>query len=738
MRPGNQLFYRMSTTVKKIDSNPLIVVVYVVLICLLVFIGYRVVRDGMNITQAYDNLVSKSVTKLRLLNKIRQDAQDVQNTTIHEVFHPKQLQPGEDATMGRKISEIDIDLLRYKPLLEDDRERALYKDLVDAWRVENSSADSLRRDKANEDQSFLFYENTERQAFTNFEEAMSPLRVYLFSGISDKDKVVGSPIFRYSVIVSVLLGLVILLLVLLGVLVVKNLRRQYAYQEELKNQEVAMEESRGFYKNLFEQSPLPKYLYDRETLRFQQVNASLIKLYGYSEEEFLKMTILEIVAEEFREIVRAKAASTESFVGKNYVRRNVKKNGEKIWVDVNLNDMFYQGQKSVLVVLNDITEKMRIEQQMRESEELYRSLFDKSPVPVLVSAQDNLEFLAVNDKAVEVYGYTQEEFCKLTVFDIRTEEYQSYLHDLIKNQPTDNVKSALVRHRKKNGEMITIELALDTITYKGRPAYLAIANDITQTMALQQQLLDEKLSRQIDITRATINAQEKERNELGRELHDNVNQLLATVKLYLETAMEMPQHNAEFLAKGKKIVNECINEIRKISKSLVPPSLGDLTLREALNELLTPLKLTKKKVVLNLVGLNELALSNELKISLFRMVQEQVANILKHSEATLISVSLTHKPLQLELQITDNGKGFDPLKKGRGIGLANISNRAAVLNGRVSINSAPGQGCKLSVHFDLAKQPRAESEYEEGRNIEKSDESVGLLEGEEEFGDLEM
>src|SRR5438045_2659577 len=106
----------MSTAIKKINTNPLIIVVYVLLICLLVFIGYRVVSDGMNITQAYDNLVSKSVTKLRLLNKIRQDAQDVQNTTIHEVFHPKQLQPGEDVARGRKISEIDIDLLRYKSL----------------------------------------------------------------------------------------------------------------------------------------------------------------------------------------------------------------------------------------------------------------------------------------------------------------------------------------------------------------------------------------------------------------------------------------------------------------------------------------------------------------------------------------------------------------------------------------------------------------------------------------------
>src|SRR5205814_5561177 len=112
-----------------------------------------------------------------------------------------------------------------------------------------------------------------------------------------------------------------------------------------------------------------------------------------------------------------------------------------------------------------------------------------------------------------------------------------------------------------------------------------LAEAIKEKHRLTDQINKQKINRQKEITRATIKTQEKERFELGRELHDNVNQILSTSKLFIENSLHNPDRQEEMLNRGKNLINSCIEELRKLSRFLAPPSLGDLTLRESIEEI---------------------------------------------------------------------------------------------------------------------------------------------------------
>jgi len=125
--------------------------------------------------------------------------------------------------------------------------------------------------------------------------------------------------------------------------------------------------------------------------------------------------------------------------------------------------------------------------------------------------------------------------------------------------------------------------------------------------------MKERVERQVAITRATIETQEKDREIVGKELHDNVNQMLATVKLYLAAYGSAPHVDEELLNKSRIIIDDSIEEIRRISRSMVPPSLGEVSLKESIDELTLLIPLSRKRIHLCLDQLNEAFISDALR-----------------------------------------------------------------------------------------------------------------------------
>jgi two-component system sensor histidine kinase UhpB len=222
--------------------------------------------------------------------------------------------------------------------------------------------------------------------------------------------------------------------------------------------------------------------------------------------------------------------------------------------------------------------------------------------------------------------------------------------------------------------------------------------DITDRRKLEAELAAQKINKQREITEATIQAQEKERTELGKELHDNINQILSTTKLYIDMALTETDIREELLQKTYRNISSAIEEIRMLSKSLVPPSLGDIGLKEAVSELIASLNISQRiKLTLKTTGIESVNMPDNLKLMAYRIVQEQVNNIIKHSRATTAEIKLAVSRKMFNITVKDNGIGFDAKRKSNGIGLSNITSRAELHNGKVDVVSSPGKGCTLKV-----------------------------------------
>ena len=236
-----------------------------------------------------------------------------------------------------------------------------------------------------------------------------------------------------------------------------------------------------------------------------------------------------------------------------------------------------------------------------------------------------------------------------------------------------------------------------------------VANLVTiiiESKKTEEKLLQLELNKQKLLAQAMIDAQEKERAEIGKELHDNINQILSTTKLYLELAKSDDKERLSLINRSAGNIHNAIREIRNISRSLVPSSIGDLGLMDSLVDLVESVQVTRTiQVNFRSVGNFDERLSDKTKLMIFRIIQEQVNNVLRHSGARnlLIELTLEETTGRIELNMTDDGKGFNPEKvRKKGLGLSNIRSRADLFGGKVTIQSAPGHGCKLRVQVPVA------------------------------------
>lgn len=352
----------------------------------------------------------------------------------------------------------------------------------------------------------------------------------------------------------------------------------------------------------------------------------------------------------------------------------------------------------------EITVQKKAEKLLLASEEQYRNLFNNNPCTIIIWSLDELTIEDVNHTAIELYGYSQEEFRKLTILDIRPEdEHEEFLEMLDFLRANDNYrKTKTWRHITKDGSKLYMEISSQHLFYNGKKCLLAIGNNITDKVQLENRLVKERQQIQKQVTDAVITGQERERSKLGQELHDNINQILASTKLYIECAMADVNKRGDLLERSKLQLDTAMEEIRKLSKTLAPPSLGENSLTQAIDDLLRDMpSLETMSIRKNWKNLKEDDLCEKLKLTIYRIIQEQLNNIHRHARASEISISITKDKNLLVLDITDNGVGFDPAVKRNGIGLKNISSRAELINGTAEIISSPGEGCNLCVQFKL-------------------------------------
>lgn len=382
--------------------------------------------------------------------------------------------------------------------------------------------------------------------------------------------------------------------------------------------------------------------------------------------------------------------------------------GNTLYVQIEgiaVRNLLLQKEECYITVI-DITERRQAELRLRETKERLEMALDAS---VAGTWQIDLrtELISLDEFSCEIYGLKNcdsvqniDSFVKMMHPDDRRHASKGFGEAISHKQDLDLeyriVKpDKTIAHISARGHVI--ENSENTMCFIG------ILIDITDRKRLEQEALRLKEEHQKNILAAVFRTQENERKRISEALHDSVSQLLYGIKLKLQD-YKRSDKDSEVYAELNTLIEKAVEETRDISFELAPSILADFGLTTTLEEMAKRLNTEKLKIQVKISGLRaRLDLNKE--VSVFRIVQELVNNVIKHACATELKIELTNKNNSLKISVSDNGKGFDTNSalSASGSGLHSIKNRLDLLNGAMSIQSSDGAGTTVTITFkDIA------------------------------------
>ncbi len=244
----------------------------------------------------------------------------------------------------------------------------------------------------------------------------------------------------------------------------------------------------------------------------------------------------------------------------------------------------------------------------------------------------------------------------------------------------------------------------------GAIAFTIIALVVILNLRTRKRLTQEKLSnltqkRNFEDLKALMAGEEKERARIARELHDGIGAELATVRMRFDRlqAHQVVESNRNEYNQALKQMADVSSELHRIAQNLMPELLIKFGLSTAISEFVSGVNaVSDLKIKLVIIGLNE-RLSPEFELAIYRIIQELISNVLKHSKATEVIVQISQRENALSITVEDNGKGFDTSNADQrfGLGLDNLSQRVRLYNGKLNIESNPQSGTSVFIEYDL-------------------------------------
>ncbi|TYP92153.1 PAS domain S-box-containing protein [Fodinibius salinus] len=342
--------------------------------------------------------------------------------------------------------------------------------------------------------------------------------------------------------------------------------------------------------------------------------------------------------------------------------------------------------------MNDITDKKEAQKKLRESEEKYRHIFKDNPEPMWIYNPDTLEFIEVNQAAVEHYGYTEEEFLGMTLADIRPPKDIEAMKQAVQQYQGQNSYSEEWVHLKKDGSKINVELSISNVKYKGNNFRLVLVNDVTEQKRVQEKMIQ-----------SVIEGENRERKRIAHELHDGLGQYLVAANMNFESVknnLGQLEHKRQNQFKmGMSLLKNALSETRSISYNLMPKAIADFGLATALKNMVQDFRKSTDIEFQFDYNCDELRLKDQAEINIYRIFQEITSNSVRHAECTKITMKLQLKEDSLNIVISDNGIGaeLNDQQKGSGLGLRGIKMRVSNLGGSLSIDTKPGKGMKTVI-----------------------------------------
>jgi PAS domain S-box-containing protein len=500
-----------------------------------------------------------------------------------------------------------------------------------------------------------------------------------------------------------------------------------------RERESAMERLRAANDRLtavFEASPLSFVILKPDGV-VTDWNPAAQRVFGWTAAEAIGRTLPFVPPERAGESaeLRRRAAMGESIAGVELRRR--RKDGAEIEVSLYtapLHDS--QGEVyAIMAILADITERKRLEAELRrvaaEREQL-DLVFNRSPAiafTVRTAPGLPIEFVSRN---VDQYGYSAEELMG------GQGNFASVVHpDDLELAMAETAGFIAQGHSEYSHEY-------RMLTRGGEPRWTDVRGwierdgggqpvritgvllDITARKLAEQELARTKSELQ-QLSIRLLEVQEKERQALSRELHDELGQALTAVKLHLQRIMRQSNASgfAERLEECVRITDGALQQVRGLSLWLRPPQLDDLGLEAALRWQVLHMAEAGGLEVRFAADPDMPRLSPEIEVACFRVAQEAMTNVVRHANARHLDVELRRREGELEVRVRDDGCGFDEPALRRGparasVGLVGMHERVALVHGSLEIHSRPGAGTEVVANFPV----RLRDESAASRRIE--------------------
>ncbi|MDE3145037.1 MAG: PAS domain S-box protein, partial [Bacteroidota bacterium] len=436
--------------------------------------------------------------------------------------------------------------------------------------------------------------------------------------------------------------------------------------------------------------------------KFTFVSKSIERLLGITAEEIMQDSsiLYNLVYEEDKQkVVDAEETAFRNMSEYNVEIRCYNAAGELRWLHVRstprkLNDgkVVWDG------IQTDITERKKMEEILSENEQMLKTIFENSPIGKEVFDKEGF-LIKANHKVSEIFGTDADAL--INVYNI-------------KNDPNYQYKDVWEKLEKGFDVKHEIELDFSKVQYKTSRkgiGYLEltitpIPDNISKNIGYIIQVLDITERKQYDnkISKAIIKTQEDERYEIGGELHDNVCQILVAAQMGLGILnKELTPVGIEKLDESKKLIGTAIADLRNLSHRLAPVFYSVANLEESFKKLIHTYHFSKHTKATLRVEIDETKynISPQLQLNLYRILQEQLNNIYKYANATVIDIDLKIVDSKLRMIIMDNGIGFDMNAHIDGIGFANMKRRVEIFAGKFEILSSPENGCLIRINIPV-------------------------------------
>lgn len=346
----------------------------------------------------------------------------------------------------------------------------------------------------------------------------------------------------------------------------------------------------------------------------------------------------------------------------------------------------------------------RTHHDLEESEKRYSNLFQICPLPMWVFDSVSYKFLDVNLAAISHYGYSRDEFLNMTIMDIRPANEVNRTIDVVDNTLSGNDPffKGIFHHVKKDDTLIEVEIRSDFFVFKGNKARIVLINDVTELLHMQRSLKEAYEN--------IIHSEDRERERFAAELHDGITQNLVAIKHFISMvdAKEQCLKENPIFAMLEGLVDNTIKECRQIVYDMRPKLLFEIGLHGMLISMCDKLNLAKG-IQINYILDNRMdeLLQPSVKFHIYRLLQENFNNTLKHAQATQIDLQVICENKNVTITFLDNGIGLDSALIKSETCFLGIKHRLVPINGAFTIESVLGTGTKFTYTIPFSSEPIA-------------------------------